>query len=122
MEISAPQLNADEEEIAYAITRNAIEETPDLAGIFMVSCGQTGTCRALEDCGMAGKIRLIAYDLSPETEEYLRKDVIQIVVNQDAYEQGNLPPKILFDYLFNQKLPSNDCIISQFGIVTPYNV
>lgn len=122
IEVIALQLNADDEQSAYDITRKAVEEIPDLAGIFMVSCGHTGTCRALEDCGMSGKIQLIIYDLSQVTKEYLRKGVVQIVIDQDAYEQGSLPPRILFDYLFSGKSPPSDRIISQFRIITRYNV
>jgi len=122
LEAVALQLNADEEQLAYDITRKAIEDIPDLAGIFMVSCGQTGACRALEDSQMVGKIQMIAYDLTPATEAYLRKGIIQIVIDQDAYEQGNMPPRILFDYLFSKKSPPSNRVISRFGIVTPYNV
>lgn len=116
------QFNADREDAAYEITQTAIKNIPDLSGILMISCGQEGVCRALEDTGMAGKIQLITYDLSPTTKEYLKKGVIQIIIDQDAYEQGNLPPRILFDYLFNHQTPSNPRILSEFGVITPYNI
>jgi len=122
IETAAIKMNADEEKQAYDITMAAVREIPDLAGIYMVSNGQEGTCRALEDCGMAGKIQLIACDLVPVTRKYLEKGVIQFVIDQDAHSQGSMPSKILFDYLFSEKKPSSDRIIGQFGIKTRYNL
>ena len=122
IEVVALQLNADDDRLAYDITRKAIKEIPGLAGIFMVSSGQAGVCRAIEDSGMAGKIQLIIYDLIETTKEYLRKGVIQIVIDQNAFEQGSLPPKILFDYLFSEKEPPGSNIIGKCEIITPYNV
>ena len=119
---AAIKMNADKEQTAYDITMAAVKEIPDLAGIYMVSSGLEGTCRALEDSGMAGKLPLIACDLVPSTRKYLKKGVVHFAIDQDALGQGSMPSKILFDYLFSQTKPSNDRIIGQFGIKTRYNL
>lgn len=122
VKVAAVQMNKDEEQRAYDLTRAVIGEIPDLAGIYMISSGLEGTCRALEDCKMAGKIQLIAHDLVPANKKYLEKGVIQIVIDQDAKSQGSLPLKILFEYLFSGKKPESDRIIGHFGIITRYNL
>jgi len=116
------RMNADEEEQAYEITMSALKEIPDLAGIYMVSNGLKGTCRALEECKKAGEVQLVAHDLVPISEEYLRKGVIQFVIDQDAHGQGSMSLKILFDYLFSKKQPASEQVIGQFIIKTDYNL
>jgi len=122
IETAAIKMNADEEKQAYDITMAAVREIPDLAGIYMVSNGLEGACRALGDCDMAGKIQFIAYDLMPTTRKYLEKGVVQFVIDQDAHSQGSMFPKILFDYLFSKEKPFSDRIIGQFGIKSRYNL
>lgn len=122
IEVAAVKMNADEEKKAYDITMQTIREIPDLDGIYMISNGLEGTCRALEDCGMAGKIQVVACDLVPVARKYLEKGVLQFVIDQDAHSQGSMPSKILFDHLFSNTKPSSDRIIGQFGIKTRYNL
>lgn len=122
IETVAVKMNADEEKKAYQITMAAIREIPDLAGIYMISNGLAGTCQALEECGKAGEIKLIACDLVPTARRYLDKGVLDFVLDQDAHGQGSMPSKILFDYLFSNKQPPSDRIIGQFGIITRYNL
>jgi len=122
IELAAVRMNADENKQSYEITMAAVREIPDLAGVYMISGGAEGTCRALEDSGLAGKIQLIAHDLVSETKRYLEKGVIQLVIDQDAHSQGSLSTKILFDYLFSKKKPPSDRVISPFGINSRYNL
>lgn len=115
------EMTYDDEEKAYEITEKALRENPDIEGIFMVSSGQRGCCRAIEDAGRAGDVKLIVVDSLPETDEYLKKGVIQFIVDQDAYSQGLLPPRLLFNYLFNNKKPEGD-VLGQIGIKTKHTV
>lgn len=116
------EMNKDDERQSYEITKEAIRKNPDLAGIYMISNGLGGTCRALEECGLADKIKLIGYDLLPVTEEYLKKGVIDFVIDQDAHGQGSIPANLLFDYLFSGKKPKSDRMIGRFGLTTSYNL
>lgn len=122
MEVMGLRLNADDAQAAYEITREVVENVPDLAGIYMVSSGQAGACRALEDSGFAGRIQMVTHDLLPSTRPYVERGVIQMLINQDAYVQGNLPPKILADYLSGGKLPSKQRDIGKLGVITRYNL
>lgn len=121
IEVTALQLNADKAETAYEITKNAINDMDDIEGVYMVSNGQEGACRAIEECGKAGKIKFITFDLLPAIRGYLEKGVIQFILDQNTHEQGALPPRILFDYLFNDIVPEQQ-ILSSFDIITPYNI
>lgn len=116
------RFNADNADDAYNIVMNAVAEIPDLAAIYMVSAGQAGTCRALEETGNAGSIKLIVYDTLPATTEYIRKGVIDFIIDQNAFVQGNLPPHLLFKYLFNGNMVDNENIFTDINIRTRYNV
>lgn len=122
IKVAAIKMNSDEEGLTYQITKDALRNIPDLAGIYMVSNGLEGACRALEDSNMAGKIKLIACDLVPVSRKYMEKGVVQFVIDQDACRQGSMPLKILFDYLFSGKQPIGDRILGQLGIITRYNL
>lgn len=115
------EMTYDDPEQAYKVTSNALHNMPDLDGIFMVSSGQEGCCRAIEDAGKTGKVKLIVVDSLPETDEFLRKGVIQFIVDQDAYSQGNIPPKVLFDALFSNQKPEEK-ILGQIGVKTRHTV
>lgn len=121
IEIAGLEMTYDDEQRAYEVTKDIIHKHPDLAGIFMVSSGQAGCCRAIEEAGLAGTIKLIVVDALPETEEYLRKGVIQFIVDQDPFSQGTLPPRILFDYLFSNKRPEGD-ILGSIDIKTRHSL
>lgn len=120
--ITGRQFNRDENERAYDIVTSEIQKTPDLAAVYMVSSGQAGACRAIEDAGRAGQIKMIVYDTLPDTVEYIRKGVIDFIVDQNAFMQGNLPPRLLFECIFDGKAIGRDNIFTEIGIKTKYNV
>lgn len=121
IEVSGLEMTYDDEDKAYEVTMRALKETPDLQGIYMVSSGQGGCCRAIEDMGKVGEVKLVVVDSLQETNAYLKKGVIQFIVDQDAYSQGYLPPKLLFNYLFNNIKPEGD-VLGQLGIKTRHTV
>ncbi|MDR1913631.1 MAG: LacI family DNA-binding transcriptional regulator [Clostridiales bacterium] len=120
LEIVAMQFNNDEQEKSYEITKTMLRDIDDLDAIILVSAGHTGVCKALEELGMSEKIKLIMFDSLPETDMYLEKGVIDFVIDQDANRQGSLPPKILFDYIFNNKKPEQERVVGQITVKTKY--
>lgn len=122
LEISGIHFNRDREDTAYQITRAALASFPDIDAIYMVSSGQAGTSRALIDSGLAGKVRLIVFDSTPDNIKYLQEGIVDFIIDQDAFTQGNLPPHILFDYLFNHAQPENEMLFTNVNIKTKHTV
>lgn len=122
IEIAKRQFNGDNTYDAYRIAMATMEEIPDLAAIYMVSAGQAGACKALEETGNSGKIKMIVHDMLPDTVRYIRRGVIDFIIDQNAFVQGNLPPHLLFKYLFDGKQVEDENIFTDISIRTKYNV
>lgn len=122
IEIADTKFNGDDSDLAYSIVASAIREIPDLSSIYMVSSGQAGASRALIDAKMAGRIRTIVYDVLPKTREYIEKGAIDFIIDQNAFVQGNRPPHILFDHLFNGGPVKKEKYYTDISIRTKYNV
>lgn len=122
MEIAPTAYNNDEEQAAFDIVSEALAgaRPPDV--IYMVSAGQAGACRALEQSGRAGEVRLIVFDTTPGNVAYIQRDVIDIIIDQSAFTQGALPPRILFDLLFSGKAPQNSVVHTDITIKTRHNL
>jgi len=116
------QLNKDDEESAYMIAKSFIEDNPTLAGIYMVSGGQAGACRALEETGKASQIKFIVHDVLPETVEYINKGVIDFIIDQNGFEQGYRSISLFFQYLFSNKEPELDCYFTDINIKNMHNL
>lgn len=122
IEIPGIQMNMDNEETAYQITRSALRQMPDLAGIYMVSSGQAGACRALEESGRADEVKLIVFDILPDTIRYIQNGVIDFIIDQNAFAQGSRPPRILFRHLFKQEQILKEYMYTEINIKTKYNI
>ncbi len=122
IEILGLQLSMDAEDMAERITLQMLESTPDLAGIMMVPGGQAGVCRALKQARKSGEVKLIVYDVLPETLEGLQEGIIDFVIDQNALIQGKRPPQILFNYLFDQAVPHNELQYTDIILKTRYNI
>lgn len=74
---------------AMEVTENMLQAHPNLAGIFAANePGAVGAARALEQRGLAGKVKLVAFDASPAEIEALKKGTIQALVVQNPYRMG----------------------------------
>jgi len=122
LEIIGIQFNMDDEQAAYKITAAALESDPPPAGIYMVSGGQSGACRAIEEAGRAPRIKLIVHDLLPETVEYINKGVIDFIIDQNAFEQGYRSSRALYDYLFEGTMPETENIYTDISIKILQNI
>lgn len=122
LKVPSIQFCLDDESIAYNITMAALDGKPKIKGIFMPASGQAGVCRALAERGLSGEIKLIVFDILPETTQYIQDGTIHFIIDQNAATQGSSPPRILFNYLFDKKPPEADTIFTDISIRTQYNL
>lgn len=110
--------NQDLNNVAYRMTLEFCKKYPNLKGLYLTGGGNEGAARALESINMGQRIALICHDLLPEIGKYMRNGTIDFVVDQDAFRQGYLPVKLLFEKLIKGKNPPNALIRIPITIAT----
>lgn len=79
------------EENGYNITKKLITVHRDLNGIVGLNEPSTmGAARAIQDMGLAGKVKLIGFDSSIDEIKMIEKGVIQATVVQKPFNMGYL--------------------------------
>ncbi len=100
--------NEDMTEAAFRITLEWLRDCPDLSAIYITGGGVNGVASALKYSGKAGQIKLVCHDLLPDSEQLLREGIIDFVIDQNPFEQGELIVTTLFDYQSSRKIPSQE--------------
>ena len=86
--VSTQFSNGDTNKAASEVT-SVLTANPDLGGIFGVDQGNAeGAAAAVKAAGLAGKVKLVAYDTSPQEVSDLRAGVFLGLVGQDPYDYG----------------------------------
>lgn len=90
---------------AYGITRELMQERPDIEGILaMNEVSTVGVARALQDLGLGGKIRLVGFDNSRLEIKLIEQGVIDATVVQQPFNMGYLSVRAARDAL-SGKMP-----------------
>jgi ribose transport system substrate-binding protein len=87
-------------ETAYQLAENLISRFPDVEGIFAPNESSTfGVLRALQESGLAGKVKFVGFDSSPKLVQGLRDGHILGLVLQNPMKMGYLGVKTMFAHL-----------------------
>lgn len=111
--VSHNQYSGSTTETAYQASENLLNAHKDndgnleVDGIF-ASCEPVlfGMIRALEDNGLAGKVRLVGFDSSPKLVRALEEGTIDALVMQDPVQMGYLGVKNMVLMLRGEKIPT----------------
>lgn len=104
--IVARQFSMSDRSKGRAAAENILSAHPDLAGIFASSeLSSTGAALALKSRGLAGKVKLIAFDASDDMIADLQAGVIDAMVVQDPFQMGFQAVKTLVDRLGGETPP-----------------
>ncbi len=99
---------------------NELLGTPDLRGLLVTtSKGASVVSALLEKHGKNG-IRLVAYDLLAENISFLKKGIIDFLINQNSKQQAYVGITHLSNYLLFKKLPPNS--LFPLEIITRQNL
>lgn len=109
-----PQINVVAKEyclsdIKYAseLTKKIIsEQGKDIAFIAVNDKSSIGVAEAVEEMHLTGKVKVIAFDSTPEEIDYLEDDVIQATIVQNPFNMGYLSVKYAVDAINGEKIPS----------------
>ena len=106
----------------YNKVTEALENLHDLRAIYMANRSVTGCVDAVKAAGMAGKIRIIAHDMSPRRKTMLREGSLDLTITQDLYRQGYQPLMLLCDLLQKQQQPPADQQSASISIICAENI
>ncbi|HTQ53449.1 MAG TPA: substrate-binding domain-containing protein [Bryobacteraceae bacterium] len=98
--IVARQFSMSDRAKAVDATENFLTAQPDLDGLFAsAEPGSVGAALALKSRGVAGKVKLVAFDASDELVQDLRDGSIDALVAQDPFRMGYEAVKTLVNKL-----------------------
>ena len=87
--VVAKQYSMSDRAKAMAAAENFLTAQPDLNGIFAsAEPGSVGAALALKSRGLAGKVKLVAFDASEELVQDLKDGSIDALVAQDPFRMG----------------------------------
>ncbi|MGA2133615.1 MAG: substrate-binding domain-containing protein [Bryobacteraceae bacterium] len=100
LHIVARQFSMSDRAKAVAATENFLTAQPSLDGMFAsAEPGSVGAALALKSRGLAGKVKLVAFDASEELVQDLKDGSIDALVAQDPFRMGYEAVKTLVDKL-----------------------
>lgn len=90
---------------AMSVTEDILTANPNLNGIFAANePSAIGVSRAVKARGLAGKVKIVAFDASPLEIEMLQRGTIQGLVAQNPYNMGYTAVKVCIDVLHGKKI------------------
>jgi len=100
LELVAVQYSQSDVATGMAVTENILTAHPDLSGIFAANeAGAIGCAQALVSRGVAGKVKLVAFDAASNEVKALKDGIIQALIVQNPYKMGYLGVKTAVDVL-----------------------
>ena len=103
------------------ISTDELTAHPDLAGIFNACAASTGDAEAVKAKGLDGKVKIVAFDPSPEVLPLFDEGTIQALIAQDPYQMGYQGVAAL-DAFKNGKPVSPKTVELAPVLITPENV
>jgi LacI family transcriptional regulator len=106
----------ENDEIAFGRTIKELEANEKINGIFIAGCGIKGVADAVKIKSKSDEIKVLCYDYSPFTLEYVRQGIIDAIICQDPVKQGYMALKILSDLVINNMQPKKDVFYTKIDI------
>ncbi len=101
---------------------NMLTADPEIVGIFAANePNGVGAANALKGKGLAGKVKLVAYDSSDEEIKAIREGIIQATIVQDPYQMGYKGVKTVLAAIRKQPI-AQKTIDSGMKVVTKENL
>lgn len=120
--IAGVQASFDDADEVERVIEKAMMEISGINGIFVVSAGQEGIERAFEKLGLDQRPYVVVYDQTPKNEKLLKAEVVDFLIDQNGFEQGYRPLRILADMLSGDGTAQREYFYTGLDIKTKYNL
>ncbi len=115
------QWTGAEAAVALNSTNDLLTANPDVSGIFSAAAPMAvGGAQALKAKGLAGKVKLVTFDPSPEVIPLFQEGTINAIVAQDPYQMGVRGVETI-DNVINKRPIGEKSIKIPAQIITPEN-
>jgi LacI family transcriptional regulator len=96
--------NFDSSSLSERLTRALLENHPDLRGIFIAGAGVKGVCEVVKGTGLAGKVKMVTFDLV-QSQRYCREGIVDFIIDQDPVQEGYRALSILNSFIMYGEVP-----------------
>ena len=112
--------NKDDAGVALGQANDFMTANADLKGIYVTAGGPFGAAQAVEQAKK--DVKIVSYDLVPQTLEFVKKGIIAATVGGDAFGDSYNTAILLFNELAGGPKLSAYFQKEPYGLVTPKNV
>ena len=109
-------VNNDDDLESYSVTTRMLTTHKEINALFLAAAGVQGACKAVDDLGLQGKIKIISYDTTVPTCQLVESGAIIATIAQQPRTQGAKPLDILMDYVGMGVAPDTDCYYTKIEI------
>ena len=102
-------------------TRDMIAARENISGIFVSGAGLSGAAHAVDDAGLAGKIKVVGFDITESNMSFLQKGTAQFLIDQGPYMQGYRSVQLLTESIFRDAPVETSFVDTGIQIKNPYN-
>ena len=117
-----PIQSFDDDVIAFKALSGQISRHQDIQLFFLAAGGYKGSFQALEDAGVLGKCRVIAFDTHDNNLGQLRAGNVCALFEQHPAQQGEKAVKVIVDYLAGHTTPQDKQITIPIEIIIDESV
>jgi LacI family transcriptional regulator len=103
----------------YAVQKNilaALDEHPDLSGIYLTCLGIDGVVDALKSRGFERRVKIICHDKIGRTNEYISDGIVEATICQDGVKHGYMAMKILSEIIIQKRQPRAQMYLTNLDI------
>lgn len=103
------------------ISSDELTGHPDLKGIFNACAASVGDAQAVKAKGRVGKVKIVAFDPSPEVLPLFDDGTISAIIAQDPYQMGYQGVAAIDAFIKKQPLKTKNVLLPPV-LITPQNV
>lgn len=126
---SYPEINiadviesCEDDNIAFEKTLNALNANPAINGIFVAGYGVRGVVNAVKHKNLQQKVKILCYDYTFLTENYVKEGLVDAILCQDPLKHGYTPLKILSELVIDNKEPKHKIYLTNLDIRLKENI
>lgn len=109
-------------ETTFHMVRFAIEENPNLRGVYMANLNVSGCAAAIESAGKKGKIRVVCHDINESVRQLILNGSVDFTIPQNLTQQGYAPLMLLRDHIRKKKLTDFGWLNGQIDVLCAENL
>jgi ribose transport system substrate-binding protein len=124
--VVAKEYCSSDKRLAFELTQKMIRENSDISAIVALNAiSSEGVAEAVSQMDLAGKVKIVAFDSTPNEIDYMEKGVIQVLITQNPFNMGYLSVKYAVDAIngvsINKYYDTGSEIINKENMYLPEN-